>query len=376
MNSLGATLYKTLAAAQPTSNVVLSPASITIALAMARQGAAGITADEMDHVLGIADLSALAPAMNALDQALAARTGTFPDASGSRAIEVVLRIVSALWGQEGLAWSTDFLDRLATDYGAGLRITDFETDPEGARDSVNTWVRDETEQRVQEVLPPGSVDAATRMLLVDAVYLKAPWLTPFEAAATADTPFTRLDASTVTVPMMRSTSQLAYAAGNGWQAVDLPYGGYALTMTVLVPDAGRLAEVEAQVSSDLVDSIVATQALRSVDLGLPRWDSESAFSLNDALSAAGMPSAFDAGTADFSAMVDDVPGTERLFLATCSTRPTSASTRRGPRLPRPPRWPSPAPRHPVADRSPSSLTAPTCSSYATWRRAPWSSSAG
>ncbi len=176
-------------------------------------------------------------------------------------------------------------------------------------------MRDETEQRVQEMLPPGSVDEATRLLLVDAVYLKAPWLTPFEAAATADAPFTRPDGIVVTVPMMRTTSQLAYAAGNGWQAVDLPYSGYALTMTVLVPDAGRLAEIEAQVSPDLVDAIVATQALRSVDLGLPRWDSESALSLNDALSTAGMPSAFDPRTADFTAMVDEVPEADRLFLA-------------------------------------------------------------
>jgi serpin B len=314
VNSLGTTLYQSLAAGQPTTNLVLSPTSIAIALAMAREGAAGVTAAEMDQVLGINDVSALAPAMNALDQALAARTGTFPDASGSRPIEVVLRVVSALWGQEGLAWSADFLDRLAIDYGAGLQVTDFAADPEAARDTVNTWVRDETEQRVQEVLPPGAVDAATRMLLVSAVYLKAPWLTPFEAAATADTAFTRPDGTAVTVPMMRSTSQLAYAAGNGWQSVDLPYGGYALTMTVVVPDAGRLAEVEAQVSPDLVDSIVATQALRTVDLGLPRWDSESAFSLNDALSAAGMPSAFDPRAADFSSMLDEAPA-DRLFLA-------------------------------------------------------------
>ncbi len=101
VNSLGATLYQTLVAAQPTANLVLSPAGIAIALAMAREGAAGITATEMDQVLGVNDLSVLAPSMNALDQALAARTGTFPDASGTRPIDVTLRIVSRAVGPGG-----------------------------------------------------------------------------------------------------------------------------------------------------------------------------------------------------------------------------------------------------------------------------------
>ena len=102
------------------------------------------------------------------------------------------------------------------------------------------------------------------MVLTDAVYLKAPWLTPFDDGETAAAPFTRSDGSAVTVPMMHWAGQLAYAAGNGWQSVDLPYGGYELTMTVVVPDAGRLAEVEAQVSPDLLDTIVGTQGLRDV----------------------------------------------------------------------------------------------------------------
>ena len=313
-NGLGTALYRTLAAADPTANVVLSPASIVLALAMARAGAAGVTADEMDHVLGVVDPAAFPPSMNALDQALAARSGSRPDASGTKPIEVVLRVVDMLWGQDGLPWAPTFLDHLAGEYGTGLQVTDFVADPAAAHDDINTWVRDATEERVQELLPAGAVSASTRLVLVNAIYLKAPWLTPFETGSTVDTPFTRLDGAVVTVAMMRTASQMAYAAADGWQAVDLPYGGYALTMTVLVPDAGRFAEVEAQVSPDLVNAVVGTQGLRTVDLGLPRWDTESAFSLNDALAAAGMPSAFVADSADFGAMVDPSDA-ERLFLA-------------------------------------------------------------
>ena len=116
---------------------------------------------------------------------------------------------------------------------------------------------------------------------------------------------------------MRSATQLAYTAGPGWQAVDLPYAGYELTMTVLVPDPGQLGAVEAQLTPDLLTTVVATQALRTVQLALPRWNVESSVAAGPALAAAGMPSAFDPGTADFSAMVEpDTSVGSPLFLAT------------------------------------------------------------
>ncbi len=308
VNGLGATLYRSVASSQPTVNAVLSPTTIAIALAMTREGAAGVTAAEIDRLLQIVDPASLPPAMNALDQALASRSGTRPDGAG-RPIEVVLDVAGSLWGQQGLVWSPTFVDDLAAQYAAGLRVTDFAADPDGARETINAWVRDRTDGRVQQLLSSSAVDDSSRLMLVNAVHLEAPWLTPFDVKATVDSPFTRLDGSAVSVPTMRTSSQLAYAAADGWQAVDLPYSGYGLTMTVLLPGAGRLAEVEAQVSPDLITTIVAGQALRPVELGLPRWDTESSFTFDEALAAAGMPSAFDPATADFSAMTATVDGT-------------------------------------------------------------------
>jgi serpin B len=311
VNGVGTTLYRTLAAAAPVANLVLSPASIGIALGMTREGARGITAEEMDRVLGVVDPTMLAPSMNTLDQALAARSGSRPDASGTAAIDVVLRIASSLWGQQGLAWKQPFLDVLAESYGAGIELTDFAADPAAARDEINTWVSDQTEGRITKLLPEQAIDELTRLVLVNAIYLKAPWLNPFDQKSTAQAQFNRPDGTTVPVSMMRSSGELAYAAADGWQSVDLPYGGYELTMTLFVPDLGRLAEVEPHVNADTLNNIVAAQALRPVDLGLPKWDTASAFSLADALGAAGMPSAFDPSVADFSGMTD----AERLYLS-------------------------------------------------------------
>lgn len=317
VNDLGATLHRAAATAQPASNLVLAPASLGIALAIARTGAAGVTATEMDHVLEAVDPASLAPSMSALDQALAARSGTRPDASGTRPIEVALQLIRALWVQQGLPWSRELLDQLAESYGESLHTTDFTAPRDAARATIDGWTRTATDGRVQEILPAGAIDRATTLLLLDAVHLRAPWLTPFESSGTADAAFTRVDGTPITVPTMRSATQLAYAAGPGWQAVDLPYAGYELTMTVLVPDPGQLGTIEAQLTPDLLTTVVATQALRTVQLALPKWSIESSVATDDALVAAGMPSAFDADTADFSAMVEPDASIDRpLFLAT------------------------------------------------------------
>jgi serpin B len=311
VNGLGVDLYQRLATAQPNANLVLSPASIAIATAMAREGALGVTATQMDKVLHSSGPANLAPSMNALDQALRARSGARPDPSGTGSIDVTLKIANSLWGQQDIAWMQAFLDRLAEFYGAGLQLTDFKAHPDQARSDINAWVSEQTAKRIPELLPSGVIDQLTRLVLVNAVYLKAPWLAPFDKAATTSTPFNRAGGGPVNVAMMHSNGQLAYAEGDGWQAVDLPYAGYELTMTAVLPAPGRQAAVESLLSHDLLDSIIGSQTLRQVTLGVPRWKTQTALGLADALRALGMPSAFDPDTADFGAMTD----AERLYLS-------------------------------------------------------------
>ncbi len=311
VNAFGADLYARLAG-DGSENLVCSPASIVLALAMTRAGALGATATELDAVLHAAELgadpAALHPGMNALTAELEARSGTF-EAMGDP-VTVELSIANSLWGQDGLAWGEAFLDLLGAQYGAGMRLVDYVSDPEGARGAINDWVADETKDRIPELLGQGTITPASRLTLVNAVYMKAPWLEPFAEGSTAPGPFTTAAGETVEVPTMRASRMLAHAAGDGWQAVDLPYAGGALSMLVVVPDAGELAAVEALLADGLLDDAVRGLAGRQVNLGLPRFDLETKVELSTVLAALGMPSAFDPSSADFSAMTTD----EELFI--------------------------------------------------------------
>ena len=296
-------------------------------------GAAGVTAAEMDHVLQAVDPASLAPSMNALDQALAARSGTRPDASGTRPIEVALQLVRRAVGPAGPALVAGAAGP------AGRRATARACTPptsrpprDAARATINGWTRTATDGRVQEILPPGAIDHETTLLLLDAVHLRAPWLTPFDSSGTADAAFTDADGTAVTVPTMRSATQLAYAAGPGWQAVDLPYAGYELTMTVLVPDPGQLGSRRGAGSARTCSrpSWPPRRCARS-SWHCPGGASSPRSRRATPSPRAGMPSAFDPGTADFSAMVepDDVRWTRRSSWPRSNTRPAWPSTRRG-----------------------------------------------
>lgn len=311
VNAFGADLYARVSG-DGTENLVCSPTSIVLALAMTRGGALGATATEMDTVLHAAELgadpAALHPGMNALTSELEARSGTF-DVMGEPAT-VELSIANSLWGQDGLPWVDSFLDLLAAQYGAGMRLVDYLADAEAARTAINEWVAVETKDRIPELLGEGTITPDSRLTLVNAVYLKAPWLEPFAEGATAPGPFTTASGATVDVPMMRASRSLGYSSGDGWQAVDLPYAGGALSMLLLVPDLGQLAAVEAGLAAGLLEDAVRSSAGRDVNLGLPRFDLETKVELNAVLAALGMPGAFDPSAADFSGMTT----AEQLFI--------------------------------------------------------------
>jgi serine protease inhibitor len=291
-NAFGSDLYRRLAAASPTDNLVLSPASIALALAMAAAGAAGTTLDEMVATLH-ADALDLHAGANAVDTALATR---------NRA-DVTLRIANATWLQQGMQVGEPFLDTLATDYGSGVQTVDFEADPDGARIDVNAWVGERTEGRIPELLAPGTIDELTRFVLVNAVYLLADWADPFDVALTRDESFTTAGGDAIEVPTMVKQTELPYASGDGWQAIELPYVGDELAMLLFLPEPDFLATFE-----EIFLVTDATQYLepRLVLVFLPRWDTTASFELADQLSALGMPTAL-ADAADFTGITTDEP---------------------------------------------------------------------
>lgn len=306
VNAFALELYREVAAGG--ANVVVSPTSIALALAMARAGARGTTATEMDAVLHDVASEANAGWLNALDLALTGRSGTFKDDTG-KDHDVTLRIANSTFGQRGMTLVPAYLDALATRFGAGVRLVDYVTKTEAARKLINGWVDDQTEHRIPQLLVPGIITTDTRLTLVNAIYLKAAWQTPFPESATKAGTFHLADGSTVEVPMMATTTSLPYAAGDGWQAVELPYIGGSLALTVIVPD--DLAAFEASLTAEQLAWIFGQLHESDVTLGFPKFGIETKAMLADVLAALGMPSAFDPGRADFSGITTE----EALFIS-------------------------------------------------------------
>jgi len=306
INDFGFDLYRV--AVGPDGGVVVSPASIAIALAMARAGARGETAAQMDAVLYEVGSDANAAWLNALEGALTSRSGTFKDLA-DKDMDVLLRIANAPFAQHGMPLEAAYLEALASRFGAGVRLVDYVTATEAARSAINAWVDDQTERRIPELLLPGDLDAMTRLVLVNAIYLKAAWLNPFPESLTAPGPFTRPDGSIVDVPMMSSVAGLPYAAGDGWRAVELPYVGGSLAMTVIVPD--DLGAFEASLDAEAFAALTSAMTTHSVTLALPKFGLETRTELGPALTALGMPLAFDPANADFSG----ITAAERLYIS-------------------------------------------------------------
>jgi serpin B len=289
-------------------NLFYSPYSISLALAMTYAGARGETEAQMAEALNFTlPQDRLHPAFHTLDQVLASRG---EEAEGKDGEGFRLNVVNALWGQEGYDFLPAFLDLLDENYGAGMRLVDFVAASEQARITINDWASDETEGRIQDLIPPGVLNSLTRLVLTNAIYFNAAWAEPFHPKLTRDGPFYLLDGSEVTVPMMRQTTSLGYAEGEGYQAVELPYDGGELSMVILLPDAGGLDAFESSLDAGQVDAMLDALAYQQVALTLPKFEFDSAFSLRAALARLGMPVAFSSD-ADFSGMT----GNRELFIA-------------------------------------------------------------
>ena len=331
INAFGIDLHRRLIADETLDlgdkNVVFSPTSIALALAMARAGAKGDTAAQMDGVLHAAGWDELAAGLNSLDVALASRNGTWKDDEGVK--ELTLRLANAPFAQRGWTIKTAYLDALASAFGAGLRLVDYEADTETARRTINGWVNDQTGERIPELLTPDDLKPTTRLTLVNAIYLKAQWTRWFEEELTKPAPFRRLDGSRVDVPMMQrlGLQEIPYAHGTGWQATELRYLGpdpsHQLAMLLVLPDdlrtfetgltASKLERITAAVTKEweLLPKVVDCPGVPadhqdagcyrySLELFMPRFGIETRARMNDVLEALGMSLAFDVSRADFS----------------------------------------------------------------------------
>jgi serpin B len=304
-NAFAWDLYQVLSFGE--GNLLVSPVSISLALAMAYAGARGETRAQMAQALHLTlDQDRLPPAFNLLDLQLSGRGKGM--GSGSKGFQ--LSIANAIWSQEGTTFQDQFLDTLAANYGAGMRLLDFAGAPERCRGIINAWASDHTAGRIRDLIPPGAIRRWAKLIITNAVAFYATWSSPFDAARTVNDRFFLLDGSESRVPMMRQTGSFAYAERQGVRAIELPYTGGELAMMILLHPAGTFEAFEAGVHTEQVEAIVRGLTRQRVALTMPRFQFASGFRLADALAAMGMPAAFSED-ADFSGMT----GGRDLFLA-------------------------------------------------------------
>jgi serpin B len=304
-------------AAKPQENTALSPYSIQIALAMTYAGAEGDTRQQMAKVLHYpADEPDVWRSFAALQNAITeltdrtAKLAADSKKSGGPSEPITLIVANRLFGQQEYDFQPDFLTLLKETFGAPLEALDFVKDPVAAAKHINDWVEEQTRERIRDLIPGNALNKDTRLVLANAVYLKAPWAHQFNEKATEPRPFHLADGQSVDVPTMTQKKSYGYAKHDGFVAVALPYSGGDLQLLVLLPDtATGLPNLESQLTPDL---LMDCARLKSEDivLYLPRFKLEPPlFALRDTLETLGMETAFDVpqGSANFNGIAPRRP---------------------------------------------------------------------
>jgi serpin B len=298
-NTFAIHLYESLHSQN--GNLVFSPYSISLALAMTYAGARNQTESQMAQTMQFnLPQTQLHPAFNSLDLELASEGKAQPGGNGQ---PMQLNIANAVWAEQTYAFQQAYLDLIAQDYGAGIQLADFIKNYEPARKTINDWVSQQTKNKINDLLAPGSVDAMTRMVLVNAIYFKADWEVPFDKNHTVDSDFTLLDGSQSKVNMMNNGQlNLPYIQGDGYQAVELPYQGNSAAMDIILPETGNFQNFESALDAGKLIGIFNSMQSTPIALGLPKFTFTTDFSLHDQLQTLGMTDAFDPNKADFSGM--------------------------------------------------------------------------
>jgi len=293
-NAFAVELYTHLRS-QP-GNLFFSPESISTAFAMAYAGARGRTATQMQQVFHFTlPADRLHPAMGAL---LASMNAAHPDYQ--------LRVADALWAEQDEQFLPNFVKVMQQDYGAGFRRVDFEHAPEAVRGTINQWVAQETSNRIQNLIGPGVLTPATRLVLTNAIYFKGTWLDPFPARDTSREDFYLSSGATAKTPLMHRSGEYSYYDGGSFQELELPYKGDELAMIVLLPkQKDGLTALEQQFTDAAASSWIARlEPAEKVIVTLPSFTMTQQFELSGTLAAMGMPQAFS-GAADFSGMTGE-----------------------------------------------------------------------
>ena len=276
--------------AMPDGNVVVSPASIAIVLAMLGNGTSTTTRTQFEKVLG-SPMDALNVELNSMAQRLVALDGK----KGTK-----ITFSNALWLQKGGAWQQSFLDALKTWYGAGARLADFRNDPLGAVTAINTWCSSATKGLIPTIVDTSMITTFTRVVAGNAVYIKGSWVTDFKKEATTKEPFRTGSGAQVSADTMHASWRIPYLQTGSLTSIALPFRHEDLAFIVALPmSTGR---VRLSDLGDLCDVLDAKDAL--IDLALPKFHAEFTQPLKSSLTGLGLVDAWTEA-ADFSGITGD-----------------------------------------------------------------------
>jgi len=289
MNAFTTASYKQLMGGD--GNLILSPFNISTALSMALAGARGQTAEEIQAVLH-------AHYDSTYDSALGALLADLTKAGNTGGNE--LHTANGLWVQRGLAIQPAFENTLTNNYQAPPTSLDFIANPEAARSQINRWTEEHTKEKIKNLLPAGSLDAQTRLVLTSAIYFYGKWQDQFAASRTQPAPFTLPAGATTQANFMNQTSDFGYTETPLAQILEMRYAGTGMAFDVLLPTTlTGLPNLEKSLTPGNLTGWLGNLTIRNVQVSLPKFRAESQFSLRKALSTMGMPTSFT-DKADFS----------------------------------------------------------------------------
>lgn len=298
---------------QGEGDLFFSPFSISQALGMTFAGARNDTEAQMQTVMHFDLGQEIHPAMNRLDLELASRAEGGEE--WERGERPVLNIANSIWAQQNYELLATFVATLIAQYGIEARRLDFGADPEAARQTINGWVSERTEERIEDLIPEDVLTADTRLVLTNAIYFKANWLSVFSEHATRDDTFHLLGGEDVLVPMMNKREHFQHLSNDTVQVVELPYEGRQLSMLVVIPQEGHFEDVQAGLSPEGLTTWLNSLESGEVELALPKFRVESGFQLAEMLKALGMPIAFDPAAADFSGIATITTPADNLYIS-------------------------------------------------------------
>lgn len=300
-------LYGKLKEEKPGRNLFFSPTSISTALAMTYEGARGNTALQMAATLHFTlPPSDLHAAFNRLMHLLMVNRDAVPDSP------VRLALANSLWPQENHRFLTLFIDTIKKYYETPVFFVNYSTETEKARQKINAWVEEKTENKIIELIQPGILSPLTCLVLVNAIYFKADWQFQFDANRTTDMPFYLSPGPTVSIPMMNIQNRFKYADFDTLQVLELPYANEQFSMQILLPkDKNNLPALEDQLTPLQLEKWTGNLSHEKVQVWLPKIKLNSTFGLENTLPGMGMKDAFDGSKADFSGM----DGKKDLFIS-------------------------------------------------------------